>query len=98
MAIFLYTSYVFTVPMKENSADDVVQAYFSNILNHRGGCVATLTLSVLPNIFIGPTPGTASFFIMSSIVLFLILHIFTGTKDIISSKKETELKYRYLIW
>ena len=36
--------------------------------------------------------------IMNGIVLCLILHIFTGTKDTNSSKKETELKYKYLIW
>ena len=36
--------------------------------------------------------------VMNGIVLFLILHIFTGTKDINSSKKKhTELKYRYPI-
>ena len=34
-----------------------------------------------------PTLGTASFYIMISIFLFLILHIFTGTKDTNSSKE-----------
>ena len=43
-------------------------------------------------------PITASFYIMNGIVLFLILHMFTGTKGTNSSKKETELKYKYLIW
>ena len=33
------------------------------------------------------TLGTASFYIMISIVLFQILHIFTGTKDTNSSKE-----------
>ena len=36
-------------------------------------CSFPLTISLLPNIFIGPTPITASFCIMNYIVLFLIL-------------------------
>ena len=41
-AIFLHTSYVFTVLMKEKSAEKVVQTYFSLILAHKGGSVAIL--------------------------------------------------------
>ena len=42
-AICLLTSYVFAVPMKEKSADNVVQAYLSGILAHRGGSIAILS-------------------------------------------------------
>ena len=47
--------------------------------------------------FTGPSLCTASFCIMNGIVLFLILHIYTGAKGTNSSKKDNQLKYRYLI-
>ena len=56
-----------------------------------------LTLSSLPLMFIGPTLGPAGFCTMNGIVLFLILHIYTGAKDTNSSKNDIELKYRYII-
>ena len=34
---------------------------------------------------------------MNGIGVFLILQIYTGTKETDSSKKDTELEYRYLI-
>ena len=43
MAICLHTSYVFTVPMKEKSAENVVQAYLSGILANNNGSVAILS-------------------------------------------------------
>ena len=36
-AICLHTPNVFTVPLKEKSADNVVQAYLLGILAHKGG-------------------------------------------------------------
>ena len=42
-AICLYTLYVFAVPMKEQSAENVVQASLSGILAHKGGSVAILS-------------------------------------------------------
>ena len=36
-------SYVFAVPIKERSAENVVQAYLSGILAHKGGTVAILS-------------------------------------------------------
>ena len=41
--ICLNTLYVFTVPMKEILAENVVQAYLSGILAHKGGNVAILS-------------------------------------------------------
>ena len=43
MAVCLHTSYVFAVPMKENSAENVVQVYLFNILTHKGGSAAILS-------------------------------------------------------
>ena len=43
MVICLHTSYVFTVPMKEKSAENIVQAYLSGILTPKGGSVAILS-------------------------------------------------------
>ena len=43
MAICLHISYVFEVPIKEKSAEYVVQAYLSNIHTHKGGSVAILS-------------------------------------------------------
>ena len=40
MAICLHTSYICVVPMKEKSAENVVQAYLSNIPAHKCGSVA----------------------------------------------------------
>ena len=42
MAICLHTCYVFAVPMKGTSAENIVQAYLSNILTHKSGSVAKL--------------------------------------------------------
>ena len=42
-AIFLHTSYIFTMTMKENSAENVVQAYLSSILTHKVGRLAILS-------------------------------------------------------
>ena len=42
-AIFMNTSYMFTIPMKEKSAENVVQAYLSNIVAHKGGSIAILS-------------------------------------------------------
>ena len=42
-AIYLYTSYVFTIPMKEKFAENVTQAYLSGILTHEGKGVAILS-------------------------------------------------------
>ena len=41
--ICLQTCYVFAVPMKKKSAENVVQAYLSGILAHKGGIVAILS-------------------------------------------------------
>ena len=41
-AICLHTSYMFAVPMKEKSAEIVIQAYLSDIVAHKGGSVAIL--------------------------------------------------------
>ena len=54
------------------SAEMAIQAYLQHVYATFGGCL-TLTLSLLPNIFIEPTRGTASFCVMNGIVLFLIL-------------------------
>ena len=42
-AICLHTSDVFIIPMKEKFAANVVQAYLSGILAHKGGSVAILS-------------------------------------------------------
>ena len=42
-AICLHTSYIFAVPMKEKSAENVIQAYLSSILAHKGGSVAIIS-------------------------------------------------------
>ena len=42
-AICLHTSYVFTVPMKEMSAENVIQTYLSLIVANKGGSVAILS-------------------------------------------------------
>ena len=47
--------------------------------------------------FTGPTLSAAGFCTMNGFVLFLILHMYTDAKDTNSSKKDIELKYRYLI-
>ena len=44
-----------------------------------------------------PPPVLPVFCAMNVIILFLILHIYTGTKDTNLHIKDTELKYRYLI-
>ena len=36
---FLHTSYVFTILMEKRSAENVVQAYLSGILAHKGGSI-----------------------------------------------------------
>ena len=41
--ICLHTSYMFTVSMKEKSAENVVQTYLPGILAHKSGCVVILT-------------------------------------------------------
>ena len=41
-AICLHMSYMVAVPMKEKSAENVVQAYLSSILANKGGSVAIL--------------------------------------------------------
>ena len=41
--ICLHMSYVFTILKKEKSAENVVQAYMSGILPHKGGSVAILS-------------------------------------------------------
>ena len=46
--------------------------------------------------FLGLTLCNASFCTVNGIVLFQILHIYTGAKGTNSSKKDNELKYRYL--
>ena len=43
MAIYLHTSYIFAVPMKEKSAKNVVQPYLSKFLTQKGGSVAILS-------------------------------------------------------
>ena len=42
-AICLHTSYVFVIPMKEKSAENVVQAYLSGILSYKGRSVVILS-------------------------------------------------------
>ena len=42
-AICLHISYLFAVPMKERSAENVIQAYLLGILAHKGGSVAILS-------------------------------------------------------
>ena len=42
-AVCLHTLYVFAVPMKEKSAENVIQAYLSGILAHIGGSIAILS-------------------------------------------------------
>ena len=37
MVICIHTSYVFTIPMKERSAENVAAAYLSGIFAHNGG-------------------------------------------------------------
>ena len=39
----MHTSCVFAIPMKEKSAENVVQAYLSGIFTHRGGTIAILS-------------------------------------------------------
>ena len=39
-AICLHTSYVFVVPVKDKSTENVIQAYLSGILTNKGGSVA----------------------------------------------------------
>ena len=39
----LHTSYIFAAAMKERSAENVIQAYLSNILTHKGESVAILS-------------------------------------------------------
>ena len=41
-AICLHTSYMFAVPIKDKSAENVVQAYLSGILTHNDGSVTIL--------------------------------------------------------
>ena len=43
IAICLHTSYVLAIPIKENSAKIVVQAYLSGLLSHRGKSVVILS-------------------------------------------------------
>ena len=42
-AICLHTSYVFTILMKENLAENVIQVYLSGILVHKGTSIAILS-------------------------------------------------------
>ena len=42
-AIGMHKSCVFTIPMKEKSAENVMQAYLSNIFVHKGGNIAILS-------------------------------------------------------
>ena len=42
MAIFLHNPYVLTVPMKEKSVENIVQAYLSGIFSHKCGSVVIL--------------------------------------------------------
>ena len=42
-AFYLHASYMFAVVMKEISAENVVQAYLSGVLSHKGGSVAILS-------------------------------------------------------
>ena len=42
-AICLHTSYVFTFPMREKSAENAMQANISDISAHKGGSVAILS-------------------------------------------------------
>ena len=39
----MHTLYVFTVPMEEKSAENVMQAYLSGIFAHKGGSTAILS-------------------------------------------------------
>ena len=41
-AICLHTSYVFVVPMREKSAENVVKAYLSGVVAYKAGHVPTL--------------------------------------------------------
>ena len=43
MVICLHTSFILTVPLKEKSAENLVQAYLSNILAQKSGTVAILS-------------------------------------------------------
>ena len=43
VAICLHTSCMFTIPMKEKSAENVVPAYLSGILAHKSSSVAILS-------------------------------------------------------
>ena len=40
---FIHMFYMFTILMKEKSADNVVETYLSGILAHKGGGVAILS-------------------------------------------------------
>ena len=42
-ALHLHTLYVFTVPIREKSDENVILAYLSGILAQKGGCVAILS-------------------------------------------------------
>ena len=44
-AICIHTFYMFAIPVKEKSAENVIQAYLSALLAHRGGSVAILSHS-----------------------------------------------------
>ena len=41
--ICMFISYVFVIPMKETSAENVVQAYLSGILTNKGGSTTILS-------------------------------------------------------
>ena len=41
--ICLHTSFVFTIPMKEKSAENVIKTFVSGILAHKGRSVAILS-------------------------------------------------------
>ena len=45
-AMCLHTSYMFTILMKEKSAENVIQAYFSGISAHKGKSEAILKVKV----------------------------------------------------
>ena len=42
-AICLHTSYVFAIPIKEISDENVIQAYLCGILAHKGESIAILS-------------------------------------------------------
>ena len=44
-AINMHMSYVFAIPMKEKSAENVVQVYLYGIFTHKGGSMAILSES-----------------------------------------------------